>query len=188
MEILLIIGAGLLVGGYILYVRVIGLRNRTLEALSCIDVQLKKRANLVPNVLALAKKFMEHERGLLESVTAARVGFEQDYDTANPEAVKKHLEAAGGMQASLSKIMAVAENYPELKSDSVMIEAQRTYQDVEANIAAARRFYNAAVTSQNNAVEIFPSSLIATRLGIKLMPYYEADKASRALQNAADLS
>lgn len=186
MEILLIIIGLVLLAVYMMYARLIRLRNRTLEALSSIDVQLKKRANLVPNILAIAKKFMEHERELLEAVTAARVGFEADYDATKSEQVQQHLQAAGGLTAGLGRLMAVAENYPELKSDKVMVEAQQTYQDVEANIAAARRFYNAAVTAQNNAVQIFPSSAIAGMIGIEAMPYYEVDDAARAPINAAD--
>lgn len=187
MELLLIVGAVLALI-YFLHVRVIKLRNRTLEALSGIDVQIKKRANLIPNVLTIAKKFMEHERSLLEDITAARAAFENGYNAQNADDVKAHLQAADSLQAGLGKLMAIAENYPDLKSDTVMLEAQKTYQDVEANISAARRFYNAAVTDLNNAVQIFPSSVIASMVGIGQMPFYELDEAARNTSvNAADL-
>ncbi len=161
---------------YMLYARLIGRRNRALEALSGIDVQIKKRANLIPNILTIAQKFMDHERELIEDVTKARTAFEQNYDASSAAAVEEHLKAAQGVQASLGRLMAVAENYPDLKSDTVMQEAQRTYQDVEANISAARRFYNSAVTDLNNAVQIFPSSAIAKMINIEEMPFYELDE------------
>lgn len=173
-----IVIAGVVILGvlYALYARLIGRKNRALEALSGIDVQIKKRANLIPNVLAIAKRFMEHEKSLLEEVTKARTDFEKSYNVGSASEVETHLKAAEGMQTALGRLMAVAENYPDLKSDSVMQEAQKTYQDVEANIAAARRFYNSSVTDLNNAVQIFPSSFIASMIGIPEMPFYEMDE------------
>ncbi|MGB0920654.1 MAG: LemA family protein [Alphaproteobacteria bacterium] len=163
---------------YVLYSRLIKRRNRALEALSGIDVQIKKRANLIPNVLAIAKKFMEHERALLEDLTAARTAFEKSYDAGSAADVQDHLKAAEGVQSTLGRLIAIAENYPDLKSDTVMQKAQKTYQDVEANIAAARRFYNSAVTDLNNATQIFPSSLVASMIKIGEMPFYEIDDAT----------
>ncbi|MGB0920645.1 MAG: LemA family protein [Alphaproteobacteria bacterium] len=176
MELTIILIIVVVVVLYVLYARLIGRRNRALEALSGIDVQIKKRANLVPNVLAIAKRFLEHEKDLLEELTAARTDFEKSYNTGSAAEVEGHFKAAKGMQTALGRLMAVAENYPDLKSDSVMQEAQRTYQDVEANIAAARRFYNSSVTDLNNAVQIFPSSLIASMISIPEMPFYEIDE------------
>ncbi|MEN8722102.1 MAG: LemA family protein [Alphaproteobacteria bacterium] len=177
MEILIVV-LPVLVLLYWLYVRVITRRNRALEALSGIDVQIKKRANLIPNLLTIAQKFMTHERELLESVTAARVKFEQDYDAKDADQVAAHLDAANGMQAMMGRLMAVAENYPDLKSDTVMVEAQQAYQEVEANIAAARRFYNSSVTDLNNTVQIFPGSVIAGMVNITAMPLYELDEGT----------
>ncbi|CAE7205178.1 lemA [Symbiodinium microadriaticum] len=161
--------------GYSVYVRVIRTRNGAREALSGIDVQIKKRVNLVPNVLAIAKKFMQHEKALLTSVTEARTAFEKDYDPGDADAVKDHLEAAGSVSMGLGRILAVAEDYPELKSDGPMMEAQKTYHDVEDNLAAARRFYNSAVTDLNNIVEVFPMSVIAGWAKVSAMPYFELD-------------
>ncbi len=82
--------------------------------------------------------------------------------------------------------MVNVEAYPELKSDNTMLQAMQTYNEVEAHISAARRFYNAAVSELNNAVEIFPGSIIASMANIRIMPFYEADEASKASIDAAD--
>ncbi|MBL4602091.1 MAG: LemA family protein [Emcibacteraceae bacterium] len=116
---------------YMLYARVIRLRNRTLEALSSIDVQLKKRHDLVPNILKIAKKFMDHEEAVLSKVTQMRSISSSDYDKSNPEEVAQHLEANKQLQSAMMNFFAVAENYPDLKSQETMIRAQETYEEVE---------------------------------------------------------
>lgn len=158
---------------YILYSRIIKLRNNTLEALSSIDVQLKKRHDLVPNILKIAKKFMDHEDAVLTKVTQMRSISSSDYDKSNPEEVAQHLEANKQLQSAMMNLFAVAENYPDLKSQETMVRAQETFEEVEGHISAARRFYNSSSTDLKNAVEIFPSSIFANILGIKAMPYFE---------------
>ncbi|MBI1260362.1 MAG: LemA family protein [Rhizobiales bacterium] len=170
----------LLVAGYAWYVSLISRRNKAREAMSSIDVQLRKRFDLVPNVVKLAQNFMTHEKSLLNELTALRAQVDQPYRPNDPEDVKAHMEAANKLNAGLRQLFAVAENYPELRSSDTIVRAQETFEEVEANIAAARRFYNASVTQLNNAVEIFPGSIIAGFANVLPMPFYEVEEASRA--------
>lgn len=187
MEIVWIAGGVGLVGGYLWYVSIISKKNKAKEALSGIDVQQKKRANLIPNILEIAKKFMEHEKELLTKVTELRSKVEEDYNQADPQAVKEHLAAAQALDANMGKLMIQVEEYPELRSDETMLQAQRTYNEVEEQISAARRFYNSAVTSLNNSVEIFPGNIIAGIAKVKAMPFYEAEDAAKAPVDASDI-
>ncbi|QYK01266.1 LemA family protein [Shewanella psychrotolerans] len=183
----LLLGLGIAVMiAYLWYVSLIKKRNVGREALSGIDVQLKKRANLIPNILKIAKKFMEHEKSLLTEITSLRTQVTAGYDLNDPQAIKDHLVAAEQLNSKMGQLMVNVENYPELKSDNTMLHAMQTYNEVEEHISAARRFYNAAVSDLNTAVEIFPGSIIASMANVKVMPFYEADEASRAPVDAAD--
>lgn len=164
--------------GYGWYAALITRRNRAREALSSIDVQLRKRHDLIPNVLTLARRFMTHERELLDSLTRLRAEAQAGYRPEVPEEVAKHLAAEGALQAGLARLFAVAENYPQLRSSDTIIAAQQAYEEVEGHIAAARRFYNAAVTRLNNAVEVFPGSLIAGFARVRQMPFFEVEDAA----------
>jgi LemA protein len=172
---------------YIWYMAIIGRRNKAKEAFSSIDVQLKKRADLIPNILAIAKRYMKHEQDLLTEVTALRTQVAREVNPASADDVKQYLAAANTLGGSMGKLMVAVENYPELKADQTMVQAQLSYNEVEAQIAAARRFYNSAVTSLNNAVQIFPGSIIASMAGVEAMPFYEAAEADRAPVSAAEL-
>ena len=176
----LIIILALLAGLYIWYASIISRKNSAGEALSGIDVQLKKRSNLIPNILTIAKRFMKHEKELISGVTELRTRVDESYNPGNPESVREHLQAAGALGGSMGRLMIAVEDYPELKSDETMLQAQRTYNEVEAQIAAARRFYNASVTRLNNSIEIFPGNLIAGLAKARVMPFYEADEVSTA--------
>jgi LemA protein len=180
--ILLVVLGGL----YVWYAKIVGNRNGANEALSGIDVQLKKRSNLIPNILTIAQKFMDHEKELLTKVTELRAQVERDYDAGDPAAVEGHLKAAGALDANLGRLMIAVEAYPNLKSDQTMLQAQRTYNEVEEHIAAARRFYNASVTRLNNSIQIFPGTLLAGLANARSMPFYETDEAAREPVNASD--
>lgn len=183
----LLIGLGLvLIVSYLWYVSLIKKRNTAREALSGIDVQLKKRADLVPNILTIAQKFMDHEKSLLTEITALRAQVSAGYDKGDAEAVRQHLAQADALNSKMGQLMVTVENYPELKSDQTMVQAMQTYNEVEAHISAARRFYNSAVSELNTAVEIFPGSLIASMASVKAMPFFEAQEADRAPMNASD--
>lgn len=176
-----------LVIGYGWYVSLITRRNKVREALGGIDVQLRMRFDLLPNVLELAQKFMTHEKELLSSLTSLRTMVEAPYDRDDPAAAGAHLEASRALDAGLGRLFAVAENYPELRSAETITRAQATYEEVEANIAAARRFYNASVASLNNAVEVFPGSIIAQWANVMPFPFYEiAEPAAREPVRVSD--
>lgn len=175
-----------LVIAYIWYASLIGKRNKALEALSGIDVQIKQRSNLIPNILKIAQKFMEHERSLLEEITALRTRAAADYDNKDAKEVSDHLEVVNELSSKMGQLMVQVEAYPDLKSDQTMIQAQQTYNEVEAKIAAARRFYNSAVTSLNNAIQIFPGNIIAGWASVTEMPFYEVEEAAKAPVDADD--
>lgn len=184
---LLILIAAPVIVGYFWYAKLISRRNTAREALSSIDVQLKKRHDLLPNILKLAGRFMEHEKELLEGLTALRARVDAGYDPNDPQAVQSHLTASQELQSGMARFFAVAENYPELRSAETIAKAQDSFTEAEAHISAARRFYNAAVSDLNNAVEIFPGSMIAGWARVKAMPFWEMDDPShRAAVNVDD--
>ena len=186
MELLIVLGV-VLFGLYMIYVTVIKRRNTAQEALSSIDVQLRKRHDLIPNIVTLAQKFMTHEKDLLQGLTEARNLAHQSYEASDPDAVQKHLEAERSLQSGMMQLFAVAENYPELRSSETIQNAQQTFSEVEGHIAAARRFYNSAVTDLKNACEIFPMSMVAAMVGVKPLPFFEVEEAVREPVMVADL-
>lgn len=185
MTFLAIIG-GLLALFYFWYVSLVGKKNSALEALSSIDVQLKKRHDLLPNILKIAKKFMDHEKDIMTKVTEMRSLAGKQYDRTNPDEVSDHLAAESGLQSAMMQFFAVAENYPDLKSNQNMMRAQETFEEVEGHISAARRFYNSSVTALNNAVQIFPGSVIAGMANITSMPYFEMAEVEKKPVDASD--
>ena len=187
MEILLIIILVLAVGGYMWYAGIIAKRNGAKEALSSIDVQLQKRGELIPNILKIAKKFMDHEQSLLTEITELRTAVAKEYDKGDSDAVKEHLAIADKLAGKMGGLMVQVENYPDLKSDQTMMTAMQSYNEVEAQIAAARRFYNSSVTALNNSVEIFPGNIIANMAGVTVMPFYEAPAETLVPVNADDI-
>lgn len=182
--IMIVLGVLILLWAYSIYVSLIKKKNKAKEAFSSIDVQLKKRYDLIPNVLFIANKFMEHERGLLDDITRLRAqAAKLPAELSNAE---QTLNLDKEITTKMGQLMVNVENYPQLKSDQTMIQAMQTYNEQEEHIAAARRFYNSAVLELNNAVEIFPSSLIASMLNIKQLPFFEV--ANEAERQAIDAS
>ena len=169
---------------YSTYVNVIKTRNKVDEAMSSIDVNLKKRYNILPNVLFLANKFMEHERSLIEDITKLRTSALQL--SSGVHNVQDKINLNNEIQKKMNELFVSVENYPQLKSDNTMVQAMKTYTDVEEHIAAARRFYNAAVRDLKNVVQIWPSSMFAASMGISGdIPYFEtASEVERAPINA----
>jgi LemA protein len=171
---------------YAWYATIVARRNRVAEALAGIDVQLAQRHDLIPNLLAIARRYMDHERGLLDEITALRAKAASFTGATDTAAAAGKFAAEGQLAAGLGRLFAVAENYPALKSDGPMIEAQRGYQEVETNIAAARRFYNTAVGGLNNAMQIFPGPLLARMAGVVTPPpFFEAPAAARESVDAS---
>ena len=174
----------LLIPLYSMYVSLIQKKNKVKESMGGIDVQLKKRYDLIPNILVIANKFMEHERGLITEITNLRTqasNLRADRDKNN-----KKLDLDTQIANKMGQLMVNVENYPQLKADQTMITAMQTYNEVEEHIAAARRFYNSAVNDLNNAVEIFPSSVIASALNIQPYPFFKAEEAAKEPINAAN--
>lgn len=183
--ILLIVLGVLILLVIIMYNSLVQKRNKVKEAFASIDVQLKKRYDLIPNILTIANKFMEHERGLLENITALRAqAIKLDSSFGN---IENKLKLDGEIQRSMGQLMVNMENYPQLKSDQTMIQSMQTYNEVEEHIAAARRFYNSAVLDMNNAVELFPSSIIAAMFGFKHATFFKVeDEKERQRVNAQE--
>ena len=174
---------GLIAIYYLLYVSLINKKNKLKEALAGVDVQLKKRYDLIPNLLTTAAKFMEHETALLEEITSLRTEAMTGSFAKNPEQVAK---IENKLTEKLREFNISVENYPDLKSNQTMVQAMQAMEEVEENIAAARRFYNSAVNDLNNAVEIFPSSIIARQLHIKQSAYFVAPENEKKSVNAGE--
>ena len=170
---------------YSIYVQVIQKKNNVREAMSGIDVQLRKRYDLIPNILTIANRYMDHEKSLFEEITALRSRATELRADANTISEKIQLDNA--IASKMSQLLVNVENYPQLKADNMMMQAMQTYSEVEEHIAASRRFYNSAVKELNNAAEIFPSSLVAAMIGIQPYPFFETDEASRQPVNAEDI-
>ncbi len=174
----LLVLAGLLVGVYLWYAAIVARRNKVREALSSVDVHLNQRHDLVPNIVKLAARFMEHERGLIEEVTRLRRLVEGPLSGA-PGEVEARFALEGQLTQRVGQLLVTMEAYPQLKSDATVLEAQRTWTEVEAQITAARRFYNAAVNQLNTAIQVFPGNLLAGLAGAQPMPFFEAAAAAR---------
>ena len=149
-------------------------RNRARNALSSIDVNLKKRHDLIPNLVGAVKGYMKHEAGILENVTRLR---EQAVRTPADDPGRAAIERQIG--GFLAAINVRVEAYPDLKASENVMHLQRTLTEIEEQISAARRAYNAAVEPFNNAVEMFPSRIIASMMNFKLMSFFEAVETDR---------
>lgn len=148
------------------------------EGWSGIDVQLKRRSDLIPNLLESVKGYMKHEKGVLEEVTRLRTAAQGASDASPAERAK----IEGALSGALGRLMAVAENYPDLKASQNFMEFQKALEGTENEISMARRYYNGAVRNLNVAVESFPSNLIAGRFGFEKAEYFEIeDAAERAV-------
>jgi LemA protein len=157
----------LLVGIHI-YNRLVFNRARVAEAWSGIDVQLKRRSSLIPQLVACLRAYMSHERDTLEELTSRR-GAAQAHER-DSAASRAAFEAQ--LSSSLLQVFAVAENYPELKADAVFLDLQRNLSEVEETIQMARRYYNGAVRELNVLVESVPSNLLAAAFGFRCADYF----------------
>jgi LemA protein len=174
----LIIGAAGVVALYLWYATIITRRNKVREALSSVDVHLNQRHDLIPNIVSLAGRYMEHERALLTDVTRLR---EEARKTtpATPTEAGKRFALEGELGQRVGQLLVSMEAYPELKADRPVMEAQQTWTEIEAQITASRRFYNAAVNQLNDAIQIFPGSILAGIAGVAAMPFFEAPAEAR---------
>jgi LemA protein len=145
-----------------------------LNVFGTIDALLKKRYNLIPNLVATVKGYMQHERTLLAEVTEMRAKAISDR-TSDDEKV----ELDNKVTKALSRIMLAVENYPNLKASDNFMHLQRTLTELEEQISAARRAYNAAVTDYNNAVEMFPTNIVASIINYKRRKFFEISEKER---------
>jgi len=158
------------------YNQLVRLRNGARNTLATVDVQLKQRCDLVPNVVAAVKGYMRHESDVLERLTTLRT-----QALAGGLSERQRLGLDTQMARLLKGLMVQVESYPELKASHNMELLQRSLNEVEAQIGAARRSYNAGVTDLNNALHSFPNNLVAGGLGFTEQPLFEAAAADRAV-------
>lgn len=181
----LVIGL-IVIGSYFWYTTIVRRKIRVTEALAGIDVQLQQRHDLIPNVLTIARRFMEHESTLLNEITALRAKAHQQVGERDLNKVAEKFDTEARLGQQMGRLLMLAENYPQLKSDGPMIEAQRTYAEVETNIAAARRFYNTSVASLSSAVQTFPGPLLKGLAGVSdVPPMFQTIDAARVAPDAA---
>ncbi len=158
-------------------------RNGFKNAFSQIDVQLKRRHDLIPNLVETAKGYMKFERETLEAVISARnqavkATDKVSSDPANPELMKQHLSAEGVLAGAMSRFMAVAEQYPDLKANQNMMSLQEELSSTENRVSFARQAYNDAAMTYNNAREIFPNNLISGIFNFQAAVFYEIEEAA----------
>lgn len=152
-----------------IYNKLVKLKNLVAEAWSGIDVQLKKRYDLIPNLVETVKGYAAHEKETLENVTKARTAAQQATTVEGQQVAEKNLNTA------LMNLIAVAERYPDLKANTNFLELQATLQTVEGDIEKARRYYNGNVREQNTPIESFPSNIVANLFGFVKSVFFELD-------------
>ncbi len=155
------------------YNRLVILRNRCENSWAQVDVQLKKRADLVPNLVETVKGYAAHEKGVFENVTKARSAIMGATGVADME------KAQNGLTQALKSLFAVAENYPQLKADAQFRLLQEQLDGIESKIAYARQFYNDTVLSFSNAMQMFPANLVATMFNFKTKEYFNISEADK---------
>jgi len=161
-------------------------KNRLEEAWADIDVQLKRRYDLIPNLVETVKGYASHEKETLEGVIKARAAataINVDVGNLTPETMGMLQGATAGLGGALSKLMAVAEQYPDLKANENFIELQRELTDTEDKIQAARRFYNGTVRDFNTKVESVPSNVIASMFKFATRSFFELAEDSVEKEN-----
>lgn len=160
----------LLIGAVVIFNSLVGLRQMTENGWSDIEVQLKRRADLIPRLVSTVKGYAAHERKLFEDVTAKRM---QALAAGNNP--RERGVAESRLKQPVGRIIALAEDYPELKASDNFLELQEELSDTEDKIEMARRFYNGAVRTLNTKVQTIPSNLVAGPMGFKTRDYFEID-------------
>ena len=174
--IILLVAVIIVLWAVFIYNRFVALTNRTEEAWSDIDVQLKRRYDLVPNLVETVKGYAKHEAGTLQKVTEART------KAMNASTVAEHAEAENMLTGALKSLFAVSEAYPDLKANTNFVELQRELSDTENKIQASRRFYNTNVRDLNTAIESFPGNILADFFRFEPREFFaleESDSAAR---------
>ena len=159
---------------WVTYNALVTLKVRVDEAWSDITVQLKRRADLIPNLVNTVKGYATHEKSVFEEVTEARAA------VVNAKTPKEAAKADNMLEDALKSIFAVAEAYPDLKASQNFSQLQQELVDTEDKIQAARRFYNGGVRDLNTKIQLFPNNIFAGMLGFKEREFYEVDESERA--------
>jgi LemA protein len=166
----------------LIYNSLIAKKNQVENIFASVDTQLKKRYDLIPNLIASVSKYMEHEKSILENVTKLRA------EANRPNISNEHKMALDTkISAALGSIMVAVENYPELKANENVMHLQHTLNEVEAQISAARRAYNQAVTDYNNALEQIPTNFMANAMNYSKKDVFEISESERKNVNVKDL-
>lgn len=159
------------------YNSLVTLRVRVEEAWSDINVQLKRRLDLIPNLVETVKGYAKHESSVFQNVTEARAS------VMSAKGVKETAAAENQFEGALKSLFAVAESYPDLKANENFVELQRELVDTEDKIQAARRFYNSGVTSLNTKIQTFPHNLVAAMFNFARRDFFEVDAAEQEAAN-----
>jgi LemA protein len=173
---IIIVVLGMLVVGA--YNRLVALRQNVNEAFADIDVQLKQRQDLIPNLVETVKGYAAHERGTLDEVTQARAA------AVGAGTMEQRAQAENALTGALGRLMAVAESYPDLKANQNFLQLQGELADLENKIAAARRFFNNAVAEFNASIQRFPAVLIAGAFGFAARDFFDVGGDRQAMQSA----
>ena len=151
----------------------IRLRNTVEEAFSTMDVYMKKRYDLIPNLVETVKGYAAHERETLEKVITAR------NMAMNAQTIEQKEQSENMLSGTLKSLFALSESYPNLKADTQFLDLQRQLQKVEEDIAQSRKYYNAVAKSMNTKVESFPSNIVASMFGFTKVPFFTIDETER---------
>ncbi len=152
-------------------------KNRVKEAWADIEVQLKRRMDLIPNLVETVKAYASHEKTVLEEITKARAAM------INAQSPEEYAAAENMLSSALKSLFAVSENYPDLKASQNFLELQKELSDTENKIQAARRFYNSTVMEYNTKLEIFPSNIIANIFNFNKAEFFELDEDEKEKAN-----
>ena len=165
----------LLIIGVVMYNGLIAKKNNVEYAFSSIDVMLKKRHDLIPNLVAAVKQYMTHERDLLTQITALRT------EAMNPNlSDEQRFQSEGKLSSMLGKVQVAVENYPDLKANTNFLQLQAAMNEIEEQISASRRAFNASINNYNNGVEMFPTNIIAGMMSLRRRASFEIAEVERA--------
>jgi len=175
----IILGVVVVIGIFLwaTYNSLVTLRVRVDEAWSDINVQLKRRLDLIPNLVETVKGYAKHESGVFQAVTEARA------NVINANGVKDTAAAENQFEGALKSLFAVAEAYPDLKANENFVELQRELVDTEDKIQASRRFYNSGVTGLNTKVQTFPANIVAGLFNFENREFFDVDETEREAAN-----
>jgi LemA protein len=179
--VVIIVAVVLVIWGVSMYNGLVKLRNNRENAFANIDVQLKQRYDLVPQLVSTVKGYAAHEKDVLEKVTAARTA------AMSASTIDEKVAADKAMSSALSGLKVSLEAYPELKANQNFLQLQTELSDIENKLAAARRFFNSATREFNNACEVFPSNILAGMFNFKRAAMYEATENRATLEKAPEV-